>query len=171
MPLVTALLGAALLFFGRSVYWAFVAIVGFLVGAQLADVLLADQSPGLRLLVAIGAGVVGALLAMLAQRIAFALGGLYAGGYLALSVAHAAGATDNHLLWFAIGGVIGAILAVMVMDWAIIVLSSLVGAAAIVAAFNLSPGITTILFIVLAAFGITVQSNRLRPPPVAGEPP
>ncbi len=153
--------GALSLLFGRRLYWAFVAVAGFLVGAVLADVVLVDQSQVLRLLVAVAAGVIGAILAMLVQRVGFAVGGLYAGGYLAINLASAAGSGDNHLLWFCIGGLIGAVAAVVLLDWAIIVLSSLVGAAAIVLALNLSPLLSTILFVVLTAVGIAVQGSQL----------
>ncbi len=164
MPAVQVILGVVLLFFGRSLYWAFVAIAGFLVGVQLADVVLADQTQVVRVLAAVTAGALGALLAILVQRVGFALGGLYAGGYLALSLAEAAGNADHHLLWFGIGGLIGAVLAAVLMDWAMIVLSSLVGAAAIVAALSLLPAVSMILFVVLAIAGIAVQGKRLQPP-------
>ena len=47
------------------------------------------------------------------------------------------------------------------MDWAIIVLSSLVGAAAIVGELNLSDSVVTLLFVALSAIGIMIQGRRL----------
>ncbi len=164
MPAVQVILGVVLLFFGRSLYWAFVAVAGFLVGVQLADVTLADQTQVVRVLAAVSAGVVGALLAILVKRAGFALGELFAGGYLALSLAGAAGYVNHHLLWFGIGGLMGAVLTAVLMDWAIIVLSSLVGAAAIAAALGLLPAVSMILLFVLAAVGIAVQGKRQQPP-------
>ena len=163
MPAIHVALGAVLLFFGRSIYWLFVAIAGFLVGVQLADIALADQNQALRLLAAVAAGAVGALLAMLAQRVGFALGGFYAGGYLALRLAATDLGTNNPLLWFAIGGFVGAVLAAVLMDWAVIVLSSLVGAGAIIAVLGLSPTFSLVGFAILATVGIAVQGARLRP--------
>jgi hypothetical protein len=171
MPLFNAILGILLLFFGRSLYWAFVAIAGFLVGVELADVMLTDKSQLLHLLVAFAAGVLGALLAMLVQRVGFALGGLYAGGYLAMNVARAAGNSDARLFWFCIGGAIGALCAIFLMDWAIIVLSSFVGAATIITLFDLEPLISAILFIACVAVGIVVQGIRLRYRMVTSEHP
>lgn len=171
MPALHVLLGALLLFFGRRLYWLFVAVAGFLVGAQLAEVALADQSPAVRLLTAIAAGALGALLAMLAQRIGFALGGMYAGGYLALNLATTTGNGDNHLAWAIAGGLVGAVLAFLLIDWAVIVLSSLVGAGAIVAALGLSLTLSAVVFVLLAVLGIGVQGRQLRPPVDRRAPP
>ena len=163
MSIVNLLLGILLLLFGRTLYWLFVAIAGFLVGFELAAVLLAEQAESLRLLAAVVGGVLGAILGMLAQRVAFAMGGLFAGGYLGLALAREAGAAGDPLVWFVIGGILGAIVAALVMDWAIIALSSLAGAAAIVGQFELESSIAMLLFVVLTAVGIVVQGRRLRP--------
>jgi len=162
MAIVTILLGVLLLFYGRTLFWAFVAIAGFLVGFQLATELLAEQAEWVRLVVAALIGIVGAVLGILFQRIAFALGGLFAGGYLGLALAQAADAPGEPMAWFIVGGILGAIVAALVMDWAIIALSSLAGAAAIVDPLNLDPTIAALLFLALAAVGITVQARRLR---------
>ena len=136
MSVVNLLLGIILLFFGRTLYWVFVAVAGFLVGFELGAVILANQAESVRVLAAVLGGVVGAILGMFAQRVAFAIGGLFAGGYLGLAMARQAGAGGEPLIWFAVGGILGAIVAALVMDWAIIGLSSLVGAAAIVGQFE-----------------------------------
>jgi hypothetical protein len=155
-------MGTLLLFYGRTLYWAFVAVAGFLVGFELAAEFLADQAEGVRILVALLGGVLGAILGLLAQRAAFAIGGLFAGGYLALALAHAADLPGEPLVWFVIGAILGAIVAALIMDWAIITLSSLAGAAAIVAELHLSDSIATLLFVALSATGIIIQGRRLR---------
>jgi hypothetical protein len=123
---------------------------------------LADQPESLRLLVAVVGGVLGAILGMLAQRVAFAIGGLFAGGYIALALVRAAGVPGEPLVWFAAGGILGAIVAAWMMDWAIIALSSLAGAAAIVDQFNVNASTASLLLVVLAGIGIVVQGRRLR---------
>ena len=70
MRAINVFFGTILLFFGRSLYWLFVAIAGFLVGVQLADVALADQTQVVRVLAAVAVGALGALPAMVAQRLA-----------------------------------------------------------------------------------------------------
>jgi len=163
MSILNLLLGVLLLLFGRTLYWLFVAIVGFLVGYELGAMLLVNQAESVRLLAAVVGGILGAILGMLAQRVAFAIGGLFAGGYLGLALAREAGAAGDPLIWFVIGGILGAIVAALVMDWAIIALSSLAGAAAIVGQFDLETSIAMLLFVALTAVGIVVQGRRLRP--------
>lgn len=163
MAVLQPLFGIIVLLFGRRLYWAFVAIVGFLLGLQFGEIAFAEQPEIVTFLVAVGIGVLGALLAIFAQRISFALGGFYVGGYLALNLAKAEAIASSPLLWFAIGGLIGAILAALLMDWAIIVLSSLAGAGAIVDALVLSPAVSVALFVGLAILGIIVQGRQLQP--------
>ena len=49
MSVVSLLLGILLLFFGRTLYWVFVAVAGFLVGWELAAELLAEQAEWVRI--------------------------------------------------------------------------------------------------------------------------
>jgi hypothetical protein len=163
---VTVLLGIVLLFFGRKLYWAFIAIAGFLVGMELANEYLADKDQWIRIGAAVAAGVVGAIVGMFLQRLAFAIGGFFAGGYLAVRMfEHFHPQGDPHV-WMIIGGVIGAIVAAFVMDWAIIFISSLAGAAAILSPFpSLEPQMANVLFLLLACIGIVFQSHLLVGPP------
>jgi hypothetical protein len=162
-PVVAVLLGIVVLLFGRSLFWAFIAIAGFFLGMALAHEWLADKPESIQWLAAIGAGILGAILGILIERLAFAIAGFFAGGYLAIAVAahlHAGG--NPHIFWI-VGGIIGAIIAAMVMDWAIIVLSSLAGAAAILTPFQstLDDRTLPIAFLVLAIVGIVFQGRRL----------
>ncbi len=162
MPLIVAIAaGAVLLVAGRKFFWLFIAIPGFFVGVELAHELFANQPRWVVWVFGAGAGIVGAVLAMLFQRVAFALAGFYAGGYLAIFVAQSFGwgVLDLAIL---VGGVIGAVLATLVMDWAIIVLSSFVGAGLIVASLGLDSLQGAILAGMLAAVGILVQATLMR---------
>ena len=101
-------------------------------------------------------------MAVLFQRVAFALAGFYAGGYLALVAAErflpgAAGVGS-----FFIGGVLGAIVAALLMDWAIIGLSCLVGAALVVSALGLRDLVGLVAYAVLVAIGIAFQAQLMR---------
>ena len=159
MNLSYIILGLILLLFGRRVFWLFVAIAGFLVGMRFAGVILLDQPKWLQLFLAVGAGVLGALLAVLVKRTAFALAGFYAGAYLALVGAQSYGAGGNSVILFVLGGVAGALFATLIMDWAIIVLSCLVGAGAIVDSLALGQTSRLIFFLVLVIAGALVQTR------------
>ena len=83
MAILNVLIGAGLLFFGRKVFWLFVAGAGFVVGLTLANRLL--QSPEwVGVIIGLGIGLLAALLAVFLQRFALGLAGFLAGGYLAL---------------------------------------------------------------------------------------
>jgi len=173
MPILNAVLGAVLLFFGRTLYWLFVAVAGFFVVGRIAQVAMVDQPAWVQLAAAVIAGAIGAFFAIVAQRLAFAIGGFYAGGYLALHVAQSIQQGGNEMIWFVIGGAVGALVAAMILDWAIIVLSSLAGAIPIVALISSDPTVAPIVYLLLVAVGVFVQAKRLRaaqgvsPPPRA----
>src|SRR2546428_13464420 len=80
VPLVGALIGIVILLFGRKVFWLGVAAVGFLAGVELTPHLVNDPSALLQLTVAIVLGLIGALLDLFVQKIAFAGVGIRAGG-------------------------------------------------------------------------------------------
>jgi hypothetical protein len=155
--IVQLLLGCVMLLAGRNIFWLFIALAGFVVGFQLAGIWLADYSLLVQVTVALGAGLLGALLAVIFERVAFALAGFYAAAYLALIMIDRIGGTGGENVIIMVSGLLGALIAVLVMDWAIIALSALVGAAAIVATFAMPPMIEIAMFTVLVALGVIVQ--------------
>lgn len=157
--------GAVLLLAGRRLFWLFVAVTGFFVGAAVAGNLFLDQPQWVVWIVAAGAGIIGAVLAILLQRVAFAVAGFYAGAYLAITLVQSLDWGMPDMAVYLTGGLLGALLAAFVMDWAIIVLSSLVGSVLIVTPLNLQPFQGALLASVLAAVGILVQAKftRIKP--------
>src|SRR5918911_2970587 len=85
VPLVGALIGAVILFFGRRLFWLCVAAVGFAAGVELAPRLIHEPTPLLSLTIALVVGFIGALLALFLQKIAIAIVGFFAGGKLAVA--------------------------------------------------------------------------------------
>jgi hypothetical protein len=88
---------------------------------------------------AIVMGLIGAVLSMLYERVAFALAGFYAAGYLAIVLAAKLGIDTVTVGVVLTVGLLGALLAALLMDGAIIVLSSLAGAAAIISTIAAAP--------------------------------
>jgi hypothetical protein len=164
MTIIPILLGVALLFLGRKLFWLFVAVVGFVVGTSLASQFLQGQSETFILIIGLLGGVIGALLAIFMQRLAVAAAGFVAGGYLMVTVLGWLGMGSQGVTWlpFLIGGVIGALLVAMMFDWALIFLSSLVGAELVVNGLGARPSISLLLLVVLLVVGMVVQSRLWR---------
>jgi hypothetical protein len=164
VPIIGALIGLVVLFFGRKLFWLCVAAVGFLAGIELAPHLVNEPSPLLLLAVALVLGLLGALLAFLLQKFAVAIVGFLAGGKLAGAIAAAffVHHAEYSTIVFVIGGILGAILILVVFDWALIVVSSLIGAHLIQSAIVLPPSGSTIVFLGLAVIGMLVQAASFR---------
>ena len=169
IPILSILIGSVILFFGRRIFWLCVAAVGFAAGIQVAPHLMHEPTPILQLSIAVVFGFIGALLALFLQKIAIAVAGFLAGGKLAMSLVTAFIAEGARYpgITFIIGGIIGAILLLALFDWALIVMSSVVGAYLIGHTVTLPPTGATILFVGLAALGIVVQAAALRRSAVA----
>ena len=164
MAVVNILIGAGLLFFGRRVFWLFVAGAGFVAGLSLANsVLQVPETTGL--IIGIVIGLLAALLAVFVQHFAISLAGFLVGGYITLQLLPML-STDSGwgatVLTFIIGGVIGVILVGMFLDWALISLSSLAGASLVSEALSLSGGIAMVVFVILIVIGVVFQARELR---------
>lgn len=164
VAIVGVLIGIVILFFGRKLFWLCVAAVGFAVGVEIAPQLVNEPSSVLALLVALAFGVLGALLALFLQKIAIAVLGFLAGGKLASAIAAAffVQYAQYSTIIFVAGGIIGAILLLAVFDWALIVVSSFIGAYLIQSAIVLPPTGSTLVFVGLAIVGIVVQAASYR---------
>src|SRR5947199_5206728 len=109
IPILSVLIGAVILFFGRKLFWLCVAAVGFAAGVEIAPHLVHEPSPLLALTVALILGIIGALLALFLQKVAIAVLGFLAGGKLAGAIA---GAFLIHYgqhskIIFLVGGIVG----------------------------------------------------------------
>jgi hypothetical protein len=170
--LLACVVGAVLLVLGRRLFWLFVGIVGFLTVYHLSLEALHVRPFGLRLFLALLAGLFGVLLAIFVQRVAVALAGFLVGvwlaaGFLGLDLApllpiHAGaghGVGPGVVILVLLAGILAAVLALRLFDVALIVLSALAGAGIIADAARLVGATRTLLLIVLAAVGIAVQAG------------
>ena len=163
------LVGFLLLVLGRRLYWLFVAAVGFLYGLELAPRLLPGQSQAVIVIIALGLALLGALLAVVATKVALGLTGFVAaGGIAAVVLQHLTIESGVVVLGIHfIAGIIGAVLFLLLFNAALIVLSSLAGAYLVVLGAEelrlISPAPETALVIVLAVVGIVIQARPWRP--------
>jgi hypothetical protein len=162
--IVRVVVGLALLVLGRKLFWLFVGAVGFGAGMILAGQFFGGQSEAVQMIIALLAGMIGAVLAIFLQRFAVGLAGFVVGGYLALSLVRAFSIPTGDIAWlpFLIGGIAGAVLLALVFEWAIIFLSSLTGALLIVQGYDFGQPVATLLFIVLFFFGFAIQTMPWR---------
>ena len=131
---------------------------------QVAPHLMHEPTPVLQLSIALVFGFIGALLALFLQKVAIAIAAFLAGGKLAMALVTAFFAEGVRYpgISFIIGGIIGAILLLALFDWALIVMSSIVGAYLIGQTIVLPQTGATILFVTLTAVGIAVQAAAFR---------
>jgi hypothetical protein len=166
-PAVSLVLGAILLILGRKLFWIFVGAIGFLVGFNLAAQYLSEQSIWVILLIAVVAGIIGSVLAVVLQRVAILVAGFLAGGYLTVSLLQMLEINvplSEGIAWlpYVMGGILGAVLLFLLFDWALILLSSLAGATLITPVINPEPEMETVVFVIVLLVGIVVQSTLFR---------
>src|SRR6266513_2607532 len=164
VPIIGVIVGTAILLFGRKLFWLFVAALGFAVGVEIAAYFIHDPPVWTTLVIALGLGILGAVLAIMLQKLAIAIAGFVAGGRLA-SVLLAAFFVDySHYrgITFVIGGILGALLLLALFDWVLILLSSADGAHLIGNGIVLPKTGAVIVFCVLVLIGVFVQGSMLR---------
>jgi hypothetical protein len=168
MLVLNILIGIVLLLWGRKVFWLFVAGIGFVVAMDLVTRLFvgpqAEAVTPIALVAGLVAGVIGALLAIFLQRVAVGIVGFLAGGYIVLSFLEIIGAGEmTTLSWVLafVGGIIGLVLALVLLEWALIVLSSLSGAGLIAQSAGLNRSLAVLVFVIALIVGIVVQGEML----------
>ncbi len=168
MALPELIIGAAMMLFGRRLYWLFVGGMGFVLGLSLGQNLLRGQPETTILIFALVVGVVGAVIAIAASNFVIKLMGFVGGAAVALILLRLLGIDASMLMWLiaaVVGGFIGLGLVQAVVDWALIILSSIAGANLVQGAtrgIDLIHAIPAIAVVtVLALIGIVVQGRAL----------
>jgi len=161
--------GLVLLFFGRKLFWLFVAVVGAVTALWIATEVLGLETGAPSVIAAVAAGLVGGLLAILVQKAAVAVVGFLMGvwGTLVLldvaSVSLTVSWVDPPILQSVLavaGGVLGAVVAAQLFEAALVVLSALVGSLLLVNGVGLAGGLALAGFLSLALVGVLVQTRR-----------
>ena len=155
-----AVLGVLLLVLGWKVFWLFVGVVGFAAGLQAAQLFLGPQPFWVLWAAGLICGVIGAVLALLFQKLAIVIGGFVAGSTIALHLTLMMG-FDAGALVALIGGVAGAVALYLLFDWALIILSSVAGATLIIEALGRQGSYAPVLSVVLIAAGVIFQARLL----------
>jgi hypothetical protein len=161
---IQIVLGGALLTLGRKLYWLFVGVIGFVAGLYIAGLVFKNGNEWALLLIALAAGAAGILLAHFLQRFALGIAGFVAAAYLAYVILHSFNVAQ---LWVVMGvclvsGLLGALLLNALFDWALIILSSLVGAVFVAQALHIDSVFTFLLAALLFFVGVILQSSVMR---------
>lgn len=170
VTLVSLIAGLLLLLAGRKTFWLFLGLVGVAVAIAFVPRILPDLDRQTLLLISIGAGVLGGILAFALSRVLVWVGGFIGGGYLGV-IAWQTVAPGPSFPWVAavIGGILGMLIAKFLFESALVLASSAVGAALLVHISGLEGTAGLVLLVVLTAAGIIVQ-GRLGPRPSSGKP-
>ena len=161
--IISILIGIVVLTLGRKLFWLAVGVVGFILGLSLVVRYMGGQPDWVILVTALVAGGIGALLAVLVQKVAAGVAGFLLGGYIAVWLLQLFELDLNQWAWlfFIIGGIIGIILILSLLELALIILSSLAGATLIVQAIPFSSLVAGLLFLTLLVVGIVIQARML----------
>ena len=153
--------GIALLTLGRKLFWLFVAAIGFEAGAFFVARLMPNQPDWIVIVIALGVGILGALLALVLQNFVVGVAGFIGGGMIAVRLLDLVNLDTGivSLIAFVVGGVIGAVLVVSLFDWALITLSSLVGAVTLANIFIPRGTLSIVAIIVLFIVGVAIQAG------------
>ena len=116
--------------------------------------------------IALALGLLGAILAVFAQHVIVVLAGFLAGGHLVIGVLTLLNGQNDQSMWLLalFGGILGGILSLMLLDWALIILSSLIAASLLGQVLPFDQAAAVLFVIVLAASGIVIQSRLLQRP-------
>jgi hypothetical protein len=159
-------------FFGRKLYWVFVALAGFAIGWVLAPAIFGGLATWALVLIGAVMGVVFALLSVKFMRFMVSVAGFFAFGPVTVLVVRWLGAeaVRGSVVWwiaFVLGGLVGFFVMLTLFNWALIVLTSLVGAGS--AATGISHFVTNepkwlqiVIFVVVFALGALFQARALR---------
>jgi hypothetical protein len=151
IPLVKTIIGGILLFLGRELNFLFAAGMGALIGLRLTSILPA-QWPGYYDYIFIGLlALLAAMIAIINERAGYFVSGFLAGGYMFVEYYYPETLTIPTLP-FILGGVAGALIIGFLTEWAVLVISSLLGAYYVASYFplelNMQILVTAGLFII-----------------------
>jgi hypothetical protein len=160
---VFVVIGILLLIFGRRLYWLALAGLGFAIAVHLSREYLLFQSTQQQVIVGVVLGLVGGLLAVVAQQLAVRVAGFILGGWGTFFVARTLWPDADlmiPILLAAGGAILGVLFAAKLFDVALVLVTSCVGAVLISQHLYLDPAIQTIVWLILTLFGIALQFGR-----------
>jgi hypothetical protein len=138
MLMIRGIIGGILLFLGRELNFLFAAAMAGLLSFRLIPLLPPQWPAWSDTAFTVTLAVVAALLVLLNERAGYFVSGFLAGGFFLVEY-YAPNTLTVPVLPFVIGGVIGSLILGVFTEWALILVSSAIGAAYILDLFQLQP--------------------------------
>ncbi len=143
MITIRAILGGVFLFLGRELNFLFAGGMAALIAFRVLPLLPDAWPPWADYAFVIGLGAAAAAAPAINERFGYAVSGFLGGGYF-MAEYFAPGVAAIPILHFAVGSVIGGVLMGIFTDWALMVISSIIGAFFVVDLFTFrSPELKT----------------------------
>ncbi len=137
MQIAKVIIGGVLLFLGRELNFLFAAGMGVLIGFRLTFI-LPPQWPWFASYIFIGIlALIAAAIPLINERVGYFFSGFLAGGYILVEY-YAPNVATLPLLPFVMGGVVGSIVIGFLTEWALLIISCLIGAYYVASYFPLS---------------------------------
>ncbi|HXF84596.1 MAG TPA: hypothetical protein VNK49_04335 [Anaerolineales bacterium] len=160
MLLISGIIGGIVLFLGRELTFLFAGSMAALFAVRLTPLLPAGWPAWSDNAFIIGLGVIAMLIALLHERVGFALSGFLAGGYFLVEY-FAPHGPPLPLLPFIVGSVTGAVIIGILGEWAMIAISSVIGAYYLTSLFTLPPMERILVTAGLVVIGALTQAYLL----------
>lgn len=161
MLVLRGVIGAIILFLGRELNFLFAAGMAALVALRFTPKLPATLPAWSGYAFMAGVAILAAWVMIVNKPVGFYISGFFAGGY-ALMEWFEPGILTFPILPFFVGSVIGAIVIGVFTDWALIVISSLIGAVYATTLFRLSQTAETLVAGGLFVLGAITQAILMR---------
>lgn len=161
MLIVRGVIGAIILFLGRELNFLFAGGMAALISFRLVPQLPRAWPGWTDYAFIAGMALLAAGLVLMNERAGFFISGFLAGGYLLVDY-YAPGVLAVPFLPFLVGGVIGSLILGTLTEWALIVVSSVIGAIYLTNMFLLSDTARTLLTAGLVIIGALSQVLIMR---------
>lgn len=161
MLVVRGIIGAIILFLGRELNFLFAAGMAALISFRLVPLLPPARPSWADSAFIVGMAVLAAVLVLINERAGYFISGFLAGGYV-MSEYYAPGVMVIPILPFIVGGVLGSIILGVFTEWALIAVSSVIGAIYLTGMFLFNDVARTLLTAGLVIIGALVQVLIMR---------
>ncbi|MDA8017686.1 MAG: hypothetical protein MPN21_09585 [Thermoanaerobaculia bacterium] len=155
--------GSLLLIFGRRLYWLALAGLGFAVALYLSREYLFFESVQQEVIVGVAAGLLGGILAVVAQQLAVRFAGIVLGAWGSFVIARILWPEADLLLAILLavaGAGLGFLFAAKLFDLALVLVTSIVGAILISQHLYLDAAVQAVVWLVLTLCGVAFQLRR-----------